>query len=114
MLNKVKNDVDFDCSKYSIEFKGWPQLEIHAIGEGFDQSLNIPFMEAFCELQKAIYRSYSIVRYDNKAARLTQSEKDMLAITVFVRPGSSELIAELTNFVQAITDVAEGNRYGWQ
>lgn len=96
-----------DIPEYGqILFEGWPTLELYLKGEKFDQSLTPTVMKGLIELQKGIYRAYSVASFGSPKKRLTDDEKRDLEIKVDVKGGSSLLeinFGEVAqNLIQAI------------
>lgn len=96
-----------DVPEYDqIIFEGWPTLELYLKGEKFDQSLTPTVMKGLIELQKGIYRAYSVASFGTPNKRLTDEEKKDFEIKVDVKGGSSLLeinFGEVAkNLIQAI------------
>lgn len=95
----LENDVDVDA--YDLRFDGWPRLTVHLKGEGFQSTITPPLMSAFLELQRNIYKSYAIARYNTpKVTALNALEKEALQIVVKVEPGSSLFSVDLDGLLE--------------
>lgn len=87
----------------SIDFHGWPRLGIHLPKTPVDASISPTMMEAFIEVQTAIYRVHSLLTTDSGDLRgLTKAEKDTLEFRVKVDKGSSEYLADLVKPIETI------------
>lgn len=92
-----------DDSTKSIQFDGWPNLNIYLPRTPTSSSISPTMMEAFIELQKSVYRSYSLLNNDSGDLRgLSHIEKGELEFRVDVKGGSSDYS---TDFAQAITTI---------
>ena len=103
---------ELDLREVSIRFDGWPQLKIHVIGEKYNQTITPTMMKGFLELQQAIYRSYTLSKYNSPNIRLLKKEeREELEIEIRVSDGSSnyeinlqELFLKLIEMVGAKMD----------
>ncbi|SDB03313.1 hypothetical protein SAMN05660653_00144 [Desulfonatronum thiosulfatophilum] len=83
-------DGSIDLEDVSIQFEGWPRLEVTLCGEKYRQSITPTMMKSFLEFQSEIYRSYSFIIYESYNIRLlSKEERDKLEIIVKVVGGSS-------------------------
>lgn len=88
---------------FEIRLEGWPTLSIYVKGDKYHQTMTSSMMKGFLELQKAIYRSYSEVKYKTPTARhLTKDERDALEIEVTVEDGSSDYGLDLQGFAEKL------------
>ena len=102
-----------DCDPKSITLKGWPALHIHIDGKQFDQSITVPFMEAFVELQHQLWRSYAILKYGKSAAnQLSNDEKKALEICVSVKKGSSNYDIDLQVLLEKLLSLTVAKMTG--
>lgn len=90
----------------TLEFVGFPVLEIKIDGPNFNGSLPARVMDALCDLQKDIYRIYAIAVHDDETYVLTKEEKEKLEFFVKVDKGSSNINIDLTEVLN--TAVREG------
>ena len=72
-----------------IRFDGWPTLSLYFKGEKFEQSITPTVMKGLLELQKGIYKSFAVAKFDSPTKRLSDEQKDALEIKVGVKGGSS-------------------------
>ena len=73
-----------------LDFEGFPPLVFELQGEHFKGTITPGVMKAFLELQKSIYKSYALAKYnDENINRLTKHEKTALELVVKVGEGSS-------------------------
>jgi len=93
----------------TIEFQGWPSLDIRIVGNGFYASLRTSQLRALIKLQETIYYQFALQKNKSKTT-LSNSERDELELNLSVDKGSTQVIIDLTQileqFVQADTSVA--------
>jgi len=86
-----------------IDFAGWPVIEVHLPRTPVSGSITPTMMEAFIELQTAIYRAHSLLSFGSADLRgLSKSDKDRLEFRVKVNEGSSDYIAQLAKPLESI------------
>jgi len=92
-----------DESTTLVDFTGWPIMDVRLPNTPINSSISPTMMEAFIELQTAIYRAHSLLTADSGDLRgLSKAEKDRLEFRVKVSDGSSEYVAELAKSLQTI------------
>lgn len=92
-----------DDSAPVVDFAGWPIIDVRLPNTPINSSISPTMMEAFIELQTAIYRAHSLLTANSGDLRgLSKAEKDRLEFRVRVSDGSSEYIAELAKSLQTI------------
>jgi hypothetical protein len=94
---------DEEVSSYGdFRFDGFPNIELYLnVGQA---SLTTPVMEIFVEYQKAVWRSFALIKYnDADISRLTDLERRTLTFEVFVLPGSTDLKASLAKAIDNIS-----------
>lgn len=72
-----------------LVFKDWPNFEFYLKGQKFDQSITATVMDGLIDLQKGLYKAYSIAQYNHPKKRLTNEEKEELELAIKVNKGSS-------------------------
>ena len=86
-----------------LDFGKWAKLNIHLPETVIDGSMTPTMMEAFIELQKAIYRSYNLVSSEPHDLRyLTSAERERLEFRVEVNKGSSDYQADFTAILEKL------------
>ncbi len=93
----------------SIEFAGWPTLELTLNGGKFDASLTAAVMENLIEVQKSLNRSYALLNYNIHDSRKNTSEdRNNIELIFKVNKGSSEITAAVANGLQnLITSIGD-------
>ncbi|MGB0662697.1 MAG: hypothetical protein ACPGMR_02775 [Pontibacterium sp.] len=112
---KTLMDEHLDPSKFTIELKGWPTINLHLTGDKYHQTITPSMMKGFLELQKGIYRSYALTKYKSpNTNKLTKAERDELEIEVKVSNGSSNydinLQSLLEKFISTGVDKMDGSQ----
>ena len=86
-----------------VDFLNWPNLKIHLPNTPVDASITPTMMEAFIEVQTAIYRAYALVSSDTADLRtLSGEERERLEFRVVVSEGSSEYAAAFAKALEKI------------
>jgi hypothetical protein len=86
-----------------VEFRGWTGLSVHLPNTPISASITPSIMEAFIDVQKTIYRTYTLVSADTADLRtLSKAERDALEFRVVVSKGSSDYA---TPFAQALEKI---------
>lgn len=87
LLDKALNN---ELEHYDLKINQIDAFSMHLIGDKFHQTITPSVMQGFLDLQKAIYRSYAMIKYDEASInKLTKEEKQQLEIKVKVVNGSS-------------------------
>lgn len=87
LLEKALNN---ELAHYDLKINEIEGFSMHLTGDKFHQTITPSVMQGFLDLQKAIYRSYAMVKYDEASInKLTKEEKQQLEIEVKVVDGSS-------------------------
>jgi hypothetical protein len=103
LLRRVLNGELGDETPWSIDFSHWPKLDIYLPETPLDASISPTMMEAFIELQTALYHVHSLLTTDSGDLRgLSKAEKETLEFRVRVSGGSSEYLAELSKPLETI------------
>lgn len=86
-----------------IEFRGWAGLNVHLPETPVGSSITPSVMEAFIDVQKTIYRAYTLVSADTADLRsLSKAEREALEFRVVVSEGSSDYA---TAFAEALEKI---------
>jgi len=102
LASALNNEVD-QPDEVMVRFVGWPKLHVYLPQTPLNGSITPTMMEAFIELQKAIYRTQSLASSNNGDLRtMTKLERERLEFRVKVSDGSSEYLADLAKSSQAI------------
>lgn len=111
----VRKEGQFDIGDLDVQFSGWPNLEIYAKGERYQQTISPAMMKSFLALQSAVYRSYALSKYNSpNVNKLTKQEKEALEIRVKVEKGSSNFSLDLQKLAEHFIDGAMGKMTGDQ
>ena len=76
------------------------EVRIRLEGEKFHASLPSSAMEGLLDLQKGIYHSYAVLKYGDRAKRLSSEERNLLEINVKVQEGSSLLSLDWATIIE--------------
>lgn len=107
-LQNLLASTDTEVS-YSIAIQNLPNFELYLKGEKFDNSITPSIMKGIIELQNAIYRTYLIARYGaDNLQMLNDYERQTLELKVIVRPGSSDIIADLCGVAVKLFELISG------
>ena len=100
----LNGTLDLDPSEpLVLDFSEWPLVDVYLPNTPEDATISPTMMEAFIELQRAIYRSYTLVESDTADLRtLSKAEKEKLEFRVKVREGSSGYEADLAAVLERI------------
>ena len=86
-----------------VEFGAWVSLKIHLPGTPVHSSITPSMMEGFIDIQRTIYRAYTLVASDTADLRtLSKTERDALEFRVVVSEGSSDYLAALMEAIGKI------------
>ncbi|MDQ8200678.1 hypothetical protein QEH56_21100 [Pelagicoccus enzymogenes] len=84
-----------------IEFKGYGSIQIRYRGDRFDQTVTASVMAGLLELQRELYRTFCIARYDEpNLRRLTKEERDALELSFRIEKGSSLININFAEILQ--------------
>ncbi len=96
-----------DHSDISINFEGWPNLEVEV--KSGEAMISPTLMTGFISLQQAIYRSYALITYETtNIGKLSEEEKEALEFSVRVSKGSSNFNLDLQEIAQDFCKRAVG------
>lgn len=85
----------------TVDFEGWPRIDIYLPNTPVQSSLSPTMMAALIDLQKSLYRVHATVTAGDRSARLTKAEKERLEFRVKVEGGSSKLAIDLTEIARS-------------
>lgn len=87
----------------------WGKIDVHIPTERYNAAITPYMMRGWVDLQRSIYRAYSLAKGGEGAANtLSEQEKDNLELIVEVRKGSSDQTVD----IQAIIEVFIANMVG--
>lgn len=93
----------------SISFEGWPCLHIHLDGRDLNANLPARYLPALQEYQESVQRVYSYLKYKEYGIRrLKDYERKELELVFHVQEGSSQVIADVKDALQAMANVMVG------
>lgn len=93
---------------YDIKLHSLPDFELYLKGDKFDNSITPSIMEGIVELQKAINRTYCLIKYkDDNLNYLSDSERRQLELKVVVKPGSSQIITDITGIGKTLLEMTK-------
>ncbi len=92
-----------------VRFEGWPRLNIHLDGDDLHANLPSRYLPALQEYQESIQRVYSYVKYkDYGLRRIKDAERKQLELAFEVEEGSTQIIADIKDALQAVANVMTG------
>ncbi len=93
MEDALNNKLD---DNISLEFDGWPVLNLRIEGEDFNNTIPTRVMSPIMDFQKEIHRIYCKAKYNSEDTRkLKPHERDLLELIVKIEPGSTKFIADI-------------------
>ena len=115
ILEKMLKRGSEDQHPYTLQFDGWPVIQIRLRGEGFNSTITADIAESLVELQSAIDRTYArLVRGFPDARKLKAEERRMLRFKAKVEEGSSLFTIKLGEFAEKIASALIGKMTGSQ
>jgi hypothetical protein len=93
---------------------GWPTLDLYLKGDKFNQSITPTVMKGLIELQKGIYRAYSVAHYNDPKKQLANDERSELEISVKVNGGSSLFEIDYAEVATRLASELAGKMTGTQ
>ncbi|MCA1433123.1 hypothetical protein I6F33_09070 [Bradyrhizobium sp. BRP20] len=110
-----KIDDPFSSEFEQLDLGDWPQVHVYIPHPEVSSSITPPFMEAFLELQKQIYRLAAQASAGlADAGQLSEATKADLQISVLVTDGSSNLTAKLERILPGLLKQMIGKLNGKQ
>ncbi|MDY6551417.1 hypothetical protein [Acinetobacter faecalis] len=114
LLEKILNN-EIDTSHLSLKVQGFTPFSMHVEGDKFNQTITSSVMKGFLEMQTAIYKSYSLIRYNDVIPnKLTQEDRDDLELEIKVFNGSSGFNIDWDMLFNALIDKTVGRMTGQQ
>lgn len=112
LLQRVLND-EVDSANISIELKNFTHFNMHVSGDKFHQTITPSVMKGFIDLQAAIYKSFSLIRYNDAIPnKLTQEDRSALELEVKVIDGSSGFEVDWDKVLNNLIDKTVGKMEG--
>lgn len=94
----------------TVQFRGWPKFRIRIPKTDKQGAITPTTMSELLDIQQALLRAYSIVRYNSTdTRRLSKDEREALEFSVVVRRGSSKYEIDLQQILERIIDASVGN-----
>lgn len=92
-----------------VQFSGWPVVEVYIPATPVQSSISPAMMQAFIDLQTAIYRSHALLTTGDRSSRtLSKAERERLEFRVKVEGGSSAYKVDLTHIADTLGVAAIG------
>ncbi|MDF2417266.1 hypothetical protein GWP85_07005 [Acinetobacter beijerinckii] len=114
LLEKILNN-EIDTAHLNIKVKNFTPFNLHVSGDKFHQTITSSVMKGFLEMQTAIYKSYSLIRYNDEVPnKLTQDDRDELELEVKVLDGSSGFNVDWDSLFNALIEKTVGRMTGKQ
>lgn len=100
----LRSLVDGDATVTEIprlQVGSWAKIDVYISENKYDSAITPYMMKGWVELQRSIYRSYSLaVGRDANGASLTDREKDDLELIVEVKSGSSDQAVDIQAIIE--------------
>ena len=88
-----------------LTFGEWAKIDAYVPGAKYNSSITPYMMKGWVELQRSIYRTYSIAQGGSAEGRsLTEDEKDRLELIVEVKGGSSDQAVDIQAILENVAD----------
>ncbi len=109
LRNLLDEEISFEeLPKFT--FGDWAKIDIYIPGAKYNSSITPYMMKGWVEVQRSVYRSYSIAQGGRAEGRsLTDDEKEKLEIIVEVKGGSSDQAVDIQAILEKIADKLVGN-----
>lgn len=99
-------DQESTLEDLSLSSPEWAKLSLTYKGKAYNSTITPSIMEALLTLQGSIHRLYALAKYgEERAVRLTNSDRGNTELVVQVLPGSSELGIDGTQIASHFLDV---------
>lgn len=93
----------------AVKLDGWPRIVIHLDGPKYHATITPTVMKGFMALQKEIYRSLSIAKFNvPRTGRLTRQERRDLELEVKVSNGSSTYEVDVQTLLEKLIELSVG------
>lgn len=87
----------------AIEFGDWAKFTVYIDEEKYDSAITPYMMQGWVELQRAVYRAFSLAKVGQSDARLlTDNEKKSLELVVEVKSGSSDQAVDFQKIAETL------------
>lgn len=114
LLEKVLNN-EVDTSHIRLKVKNFTPFNMHVAGDKFHQTITSSVMKGFLELQTAIYKSYSLIRYNDEVPnKLTQDDRNDLELEIKVLDGTSGFNIDWDGLFNSLIEKTVGRMTGQQ
>ena len=114
LLEKILDD-EINIENLNIVVKDFTPFNLHVSGEKYHQTITSSVMKGFLEMQSAIYKTYSLIRYNDEIPnKLTQEDRDDLELEVKVLEGSSDFNVDWDTLFNKLIEKTVGRMTGKQ
>lgn len=114
LLEKILNN-EIDTIHLNLKVKDFTPFNMHVSGDKYHQTITSSVMKGFLEMQSAIYKSYSLIRYNDEVPnKLTQDDRDELELEVKVLDGSSGFNIDWDSLFNTLIEKTVGRMTGNQ
>ncbi|NNP68932.1 hypothetical protein [Acinetobacter sp. Ac_5812] len=112
LLEKILNN-QIDTAHINLKVEKFTLFNMHVSGEQFHQTITTSVMKGFLEMQSAIYKSYSLIRYNDEVPnKLTQFDREDLELEVKVIDGTSGFEVDWDKLLNNLIDKTFGRMEG--
>lgn len=103
LIHTLKENQEIDLTKIELGFLKQIKFKIQGDQHRYNGSINYAICKGICEFQNEIWRIYAEIKTGKPhITQLTQEEKEALEITFTINAGCTEIIADLTELLNAI------------
>ena len=114
LLDKILSG-EINTDHLSIVVKNFTPFNLHVTGDKYHQTITSSMMKGFLDMQSAIYKTYSLIRYNDEIPnKLTQEDRDDLELEVKVLEGSSDFNVDWDSLFNNLIDKTVGRMTGQQ
>lgn len=111
----LRQPTDVGAQYRALELGGWARVHVYLPETDIHSVITPPFMEAFLELQRQVYRLGAFAETGiADIGQLSERSKRALEIRVVVTDGSSNLTADLSKVVEGLLHTMIGKLTGKQ
>ena len=97
----IETEIQFDRPP-KLTVGEWAKIDVYIPAERYDSAMTPYMMQGWVELQRSIYRAYSLAQGSGPIARsLTDREKERLELVVEVKSGSSDQTVDVQGIIDA-------------
>lgn len=112
LLERILSN-QLDTSHLNVKVENFTLFNMHVAGEQFHQTITTSVMKGFLDMQSAIYKSYSLIRYNDEIPnKLTQFDREDLELEVKVIDGTSGFEVDWDKLLNNLIDKTFGRMEG--